>query len=159
MPLTKGSPRPGALMEIFQMQKAAYKTRQQDLLFSYLNEMKGKHFTADDVRSHFEQKNLSIGIATIYRQLEKLVAERKIQKYFIDEHSAACFEYSGESCKADEAHFHLKCEKCGKLIHLECDDLAELSGHLKSEHGFSLNPFRTVFYGVCGDCAGEDNSK
>ena len=65
MPLTKSSPRPGALMEIFQMQKAAYKTRQQDLLFSYLNEMKGKHFTADDVRSHFEQKNLSIGIATI----------------------------------------------------------------------------------------------
>ena len=63
------------------MQKAAYKTKQQDLLFSYLKEMQGKHFTAEDVRTHFEEKKLSIGIATIYRQLEKLVAEGKIQKY------------------------------------------------------------------------------
>ena len=137
------------------MPKAAYKTKQQDLLLSYLKEVQGQHFTADDVRYHFEKKNISIGIATIYRQLEKLVAEGKIQKYFIDEHSAACFEYSGDNCRAEEAHFHLKCEKCGKLIHLECDDLEELGLHLKKEHGFSLNPFRTVFYGVCGDCAEE----
>ena len=135
------------------MQKAAYKTKQQDLLFSYLREMQGKHFTAEDVREHFESKNISIGIATIYRQLEKFVSEGKIQKYFIDDHSAACFEYSGENCKSHGQHFHLKCEVCGKLIHLECDELNELGGHLQVEHGFVLNPLRTVFYGVCTDCA------
>ena len=134
------------------MQKAAYKTKQQDLLFSYLNEMQGKHFTAEDVRTHFAEKNISIGIATIYRQLEKLVAEGKIQKYFIDEHSAACFEYAGEKCNPEEQHFHLKCEVCGKLIHMECEEVEELSEHLKTEHGFALNPFRTVFYGICKDC-------
>ena len=134
------------------MQKAAYKTKQQDLLFSYLKEMQGKHFTAEDVRSHFEEKKISIGIATIYRQLEKLVAEGKIQKYFIDDHSAACFEYAGEECNGNEQHFHLKCELCGRLIHLECDELEELGGHLKTEHGFVINPLRTVFYGVCTDC-------
>ena len=63
---------------------------------------------AEDVRTHFAEKNISIGIATIYRQLEKLVAEGKIQKYFIDEHSAACFEYAGEKCNPEEQHFHLK---------------------------------------------------
>ena len=47
------------------MQKAAYKTKQQDLLFSYLREMQGKHFTAEDVRAHFEEKKLSIGLTTI----------------------------------------------------------------------------------------------
>ena len=134
------------------MQKAAYKTKQQDLLFSYLKEMQGKHFTAEDVRAHFEEKKLSIGIATIYRQLEKIVAEGKIQKYFIDDHSAACFEYAGENCNTNEKHFHLKCELCGRLIHLECDELEELGGHLKTEHGFVINPLRTVFYGVCTDC-------
>ncbi len=135
------------------MQKAAYKTKQQELLFSYLREMKGKHFTAEDVRAHFEAKNISIGIATIYRQLEKLVTEGKIQKYFIDDHSAACFEYAGENCNPSETHFHLKCELCGRLIHLECEELEELGGHLKTEHGFVINPLRTVFYGVCTDCA------
>ncbi len=134
------------------MQKSTYKTRQQELLFSYLREMQGKHFTAEDVRAHFEAKNISIGIATIYRQLEKLVNDGKIQKYFIDDHSAACFEYAGENCDASEQHFHLKCELCGRLIHLECEELEELGGHLKTEHGFVINPLRTVFYGVCTDC-------
>ena len=93
--------------------------------------MKGQHFTAEDVHAHFESKQISIGIATIYRQLEKLVAEGTLQKYFIDEHSAACFEYSGEDCNAETPHFHLKCEECGNLFHLECEDLESLSNHLK----------------------------
>ena len=141
------------------MQKAAYKTKQQELLLSYLREIQGQHFTAEDVRAHFEAKNISIGIATIYRQLEKLVNEGKIQKYFIDDHSAACFEYAGEECCKNDHHFHLKCELCGRLIHLECDDLEELGGHLKAEHGFVINPLRTVFYGLCTDCQNQKEKK
>ena len=141
------------------MQKTAYKTKQQDLLFSYLREMQGKHFTAEEVRAHFEAKRLTIGIATIYRQLEKLVTEGKIQKYFIDEHSAACFEYAGENCNTNEKHFHLKCELCGRLIHLECDELEKLGEHVKTEHGFVINPLRTVFYGVCKDCLCEEKGE
>ena len=134
------------------MQKSAYKTKQQDFLFSYLKEMKGRHFTAEEVREHFASKEISIGIATIYRQLEKLVAEGTIQKYFIDEHSAACFEYSGDDCSSETPHFHLKCEECGNLFHLECDDLEGLTKHLNNEHGFTLNPYRTVLYGICLNC-------
>ena len=145
------------------MQKAVYKTKQQELLTSYLREMQGKHFTAEDVHAHFEAKNISIGIATIYRQLEKLVNEGKIQKYFIDDHSAACFEYAGDKCNSNEQHFHLKCELCGRLIHLECEELEELGSHLKTEHGFVINPLRTVFYGLCTDCLSkkenEDNDE
>ena len=136
--------------------KTSYKTKQQDLLLSYLQHIQGKHFTAEDVHSHFESKNISIGIATIYRQLEKLVTEGTLQKYFINEHTAACFEYSGNSCNKNESHFHLMCEKCGKLIHLECDELSELSEHLESEHGFSINPYRTVLYGICKNCQNEN---
>ena len=134
------------------MQKSVYKTKQQDFLLAYLKEMKGKHFTAEDVRTHFESKQISIGIATIYRQLEKLVADGTLQKYFIDEHSAACFEYSGENCKVEVPHFHLKCELCGNLFHVECEEIQELSEHLQKEHGFAINPFRTVLYGICNAC-------
>ena len=133
--------------------KSAYRTKQQDLLISYMNKTHGKHFTAEDVHVHFEKKGITIGIATIYRQLEKCVEQGTVIKYFIDEHSAACFEYMGEdsSCVKDE-HFHLKCEKCGKLSHLECNDLAAIKNHLLEEHGFMLNPCRTVFYGLCASC-------
>ena len=134
------------------MKKNVYKTKQQNLLYSYMKEIQGKHFTAEDVHLYFEKKNITLGIATIYRQLEKLVADGVVLKYFLGEHSAACFEYSGETCEKEEGHFHLKCEKCGQLIHLNCDDIREMCGHLKKEHGFALNPYRTVFYGLCESC-------
>lgn len=135
------------------MQKSAYRTKQQELIFSYLEETKGSHFTAEDIRVYFERKQITLGIATIYRQLEKLVTEGQVQKYYIDEHSASCFEYTGEKVSYDaEKHFHLKCQNCGKLFHVECEELAEIAEHLKCEHGFELNPFRTVFYGICKDC-------
>ncbi|MCR5724174.1 MAG: transcriptional repressor [Treponema sp.] len=135
------------------MNKSPYKTRQQEQLLSYLEEHKGEHFTAEDVRLHFAQKEISLGTATIYRHLERLVGEGCLNKYVIDEHSAACFEYTG-GCKGpqEEQHFHLKCEGCGCLIHLECDELCQIRAHLLKSHGFELNPLRTVFYGLCADC-------
>ena len=135
------------------MGKTIYKTRQQDLLLSCFKALQNRHFTAEDVRAYFLKKNISIGIATIYRQIEKFVAQGVVQKYFLGEQNAACFEYMGEKCHKDVSHFHLKCEKCGKLIHLECHDLEQLSSHLMAEHGFALDAFRTVFYGVCQSCS------
>lgn len=134
------------------MKKNPYKTKQQDFLFSYLKEMQGQHFTAEDIRIHFEEKNISIGIATIYRQLEKLVADGLVLKYYLGEHSAACFEYPGEADKNEDTQFHLKCEKCGQLFHLDCDNMKALCGHIKNEHGFALDPYRTVLYGLCDSC-------
>ena len=52
-----------------------------------------------------------------------------------------------------------QCEKCGKLIHLECDFVSELQVHVQSEHGFTIDPLRTVFYGVCKECAAAEADK
>ena len=130
-----------------------YKTKQQELLLSCIKSMKNRHWTAEDVHNYFLEQGVSIGIATIYRQIEKFVAQGVVQKYFLGEQNAACFEYIGDKCHKDVSHFHLKCEKCGKLIHLECHDLEQLSSHLMAEHGFALDAFRTVFYGVCQSCS------
>ena len=43
----------------------------------------------------------------------------------------------------------------GKHIHLHCEELAMIQGHLMEHHQFLLNPMRTVFYGVCEQCAGK----
>ena len=31
-------------------------------------------------------------------------------------------------------------------------ELDQIGGHLFKEHGFKLDPLRTVFYGVCDEC-------
>ena len=131
--------------------KGAYRTRQQDELLEYLKETPGVHHTAAQIRDHFSGREKSIGTATIYRQLERFVADGTVRKYLLETGDSACYEYvpEREECAA---HFHLKCEKCGKLIHLHCEELNEIGEHLFKEHKFKLNSMRTVFYGVCDEC-------
>ena len=35
---------------------------------------------------------------------------------------------------------------------VDCSHLAPLYRHLEEEHGFSIDPRRTLFYGVCRRC-------
>ena len=130
-----------------------YRTRQRQALLDYLQTVPGQHVTASDICAHFASLGAPIGTATVYRQLESLVDEGLVNKYIIDSGSPACCESIGRAAHAgDEACFHCKCEKCGALIHLHCEELAGLGEHLALHHGFSINPMRTVFYGICADC-------
>ena len=134
-------------------QRSKYKTQQRDTLISYLKTTRGTHVTAGDVCEYFRSKDATIGQSTVYRQLESLVDEGILSKYMIDANSPACFEYVGKDSHAPgENCFHLKCEKCGKLLHLHCEELDTIGVHLFAEHGFKLDPMRTVFYGLCEDC-------
>ena len=116
--------------------KAEYKTRQQELLTSYLKQMQGKHFTAEQTKA---KENLKI---------------------FIDEHSASCFEYVGDKgCKEKSGHFHLKCEECGTLIHLDSSELYDMQNFLAKKKGFKIDAPRTVFYGICEKCSSRREGK
>ncbi len=138
--------------------KSKYNTRQREILIKYLESVQGKHITAGDVCEHFRQQGEPIGQSTIYRRLEVLVDEGVIKKYVIDANSPACFEYVGEDGHSeDEVCFHCKCEKCGKLIHLECDELAAMNEHIFAEHAFKVNSTRTVLYGLCENCVDSDS--
>ena len=131
-----------------------YKTRQREELLSYLRNVPGEHVTANDVCAHLKERGSSMGLATVYRQLESLVDEGLVSKYFIDTNSPACFAYIGSESHEDQENcFHCKCEKCGKLIHMRCEELEGIQKHLLEMHNFTLNPMRSVFYGICEDCA------
>lgn len=133
--------------------KAKYKTKQREMLLGYFETVPGIHVTAADVCDYLKAQGASIGQSTVYRQLENLVDEGIIKKYIIDGNSPACFEYFEQDSHADtEVCFHCKCEKCGKLIHLHCNELEEMQAHLVFEHRFQLDPMRTVFYGLCEQC-------
>lgn len=130
-----------------------YKTKQREIMLAYLESRPGVHITAADVYDHFRAQGVTIGQSTVYRQLEKFVDDGILNKYVLESGRSACFEYVGMSVhKKNETCFHCKCEKCGKLIHLKCEELEEIGKHLYSEHKFKLDPLRTVFYGMCDDC-------
>lgn len=133
--------------------RSKYKTKQREILVEYFKSVAGKHVTASDVCNYFREQGSAIGQSTIYRQLEYLVDEGTINKYIIDVNSPACFEYTGnKSNDSRDVCFHCKCSKCGRLIHLKCDELSGIGAHLYEEHRFMLDPKRTVFYGLCDKC-------
>lgn len=133
--------------------KTQYKTKQREELVKFLETVPSQHITVADVCEHFRSKGNSIGTTTVYRQMEKLVDEGVLNKYILDAQAPACFEYidKDKDCHEHEC-FHCKCEKCGKLIHLHCEELSEFEQHIMNHHGFSINPLRTVFYGICDEC-------
>lgn len=135
------------------MAKAQYKTRQMNELLAFLKSVQGRHTTVKDICDYFETQGIAIGTTTIYRHLEKMVNEGVVAKYVVDGTSSACFEYIGNHDKRKEVNsYHCKCEKCGKLIHLQCSEVESLRQHMMKHHSFEINSLRTVFYGVCSNC-------
>ena len=132
--------------------KGQYKTKQRDELRTFLESVPGKHITAGDVCEYFKNNGRPMGVATVYRQLEKMVDEGIVTKYSIDANTPACFEYVGVHL-GEETCYHCKCQVCGKLIHMHCDELPELEKHILEHHGFAIDPMRTVFFGTCKECA------
>jgi Fur family ferric uptake transcriptional regulator len=143
------------LEAVFMSTKARYATKHFKQIANYLESMQGSHITAQDVCDHFRAEGHPISTTTVYRQLERLVDEGIVNKYIIDANTPACFEYSGNAVRGNSSEdcYHCKCEKCGALIHLHCDEISELCEHLSAEHHFLLDPKRTVFYGICERCA------
>ena len=135
------------------MVKAQYKTKQMTELLTYLQSVQGSHVTVSDICDYFAARGIAVGTTTVYRHLEKMVHEGIVVKYVVDGTSSACFEYLGQE---EQCHkhicFHCKCEKCGKVIHLECEEMTHLGKHMLDDHGFQWDFTRTVFYGVCQEC-------
>ncbi len=127
-----------------------YNTKQSQAILSYIASLNGEHTTASRIQAHFSSIGSPIGIATIYRHLERLVECGKVHKYNIDGVSGACYQY----CGADEHRYlHLKCESCGEISHFQCDLLDDVEQSIYKESAFKVNPRKTVLYGLCANCA------
>lgn len=133
------------------MIKKDYRTKQQEKILEYVKNSGTQHITAKEIEEYLHKSKEKIGTATIYRQLEKFSKQGLLKKYYLDGFTAACYEYLGER-KTCHEHFHLKCEKCGKLIHFECDAFSKMQKHLALEHGFKVDSLKTVLYGLCNEC-------
>lgn len=132
--------------------KTHYQTRQRSDLLEYLESTRGVHLTAAQIRAYFNEHGSAMGMATIYRQMDKLEEEGLVRKYMLGNGDSACYEYVGGEALNCASHFHCKCEQCGALIHLDCEELQSIRMHLLEHHDFEWNAGKTVFYGICARC-------
>ena len=126
----------------------SYNTKQKDLILNVLKNKK-KEFTVKDIYSELDNK---VGLTTIYRLVDKLFLENRINKSI--KNNIVYYQYL-EDCN-EENHFYLKCDKCGSLVHIDCDCIVELSNHIFKEHNFKPNREKIIISGICSNCLGRD---
>ena len=134
-------------------EKRSYNTKQRDKIAHCLGAFGDRHFTAADVAARLAAEGYTVGQATVDRFLERLAQKGALRKYVVDGTTAACYQNNDRETREDcHEHFHLKCEKCGRLIHVECRELAKIASHMEEGHGFVIDRKKTVFYGLCEGC-------
>lgn len=132
-------------------ENSGYRTKQRELIETFFQENKEKHVTAEDIRNFLRGRDTPVSKATVYRCLDKMLAQGKIRKYTIEEGVGSCYQYIEEQQSCRE-HYHFKCSGCGRLFHITCDLMNEISEHVYQEHDFVIDSSKTVFYGLCGEC-------
>lgn len=128
-----------------------YKTRQRELILRLLTENRQRHLSVDEVVDYLREQHSPVGKSTVYRYLDRLVEQGCVRRYFLEEGRGACYQYS-EGTEACKVHFHLKCTVCGQLLHLECNQLEQISEHVRMRHHFIVDHTKTVLYGLCQSC-------
>ena len=128
-----------------------YNTKQKERVTAVLRQANGAHMTAEEIAAALAP----IGMSTVYRQLDRLCTQGVVRRFFVEEGVRACYQYVGEDgvCRN---HYHLKCAECGALLHVECHFLDEMASHVLSHHGFTVQPEKTVLYGICAACRAKE---
>lgn len=138
--------------EVKMKSDSGYNTRQKENLLDFLINNKERHTSVQEISAFLTNAGTPMGMATIYRQLDKLVENGVVRRYVLDGKSGACYQYIGADSGCHE-HYHLKCVRCGKLIHFDCDFLSGINRHILEHHGFNVDSSQTVFYGKCSNCS------
>lgn len=132
------------------LKDAQYKlTKPRKVILETLLENRDEHPSTEEILTFVQEKDNSIGIATVYRTmiiLEELGIVYKLD--FGDGFSR--YELNEESLK--HHHHHLICLNCNKVIEVKVDLLDELEEQIEQTEEFSIVDHNLKFYGYCKDC-------
>lgn len=131
------------------MQHRKYMTNQKKELLAFLQQYADRHFTVEQIVEGMGGEKA--GKSTVYRQIAKLAEEGTVRRFEAPDSKSFVYQFAGETGGCD-CHFHLKCLKCGRLIHMECAQLTAVQQHIAAEHNFLIGSHRAVLYGECIDC-------
>lgn len=131
-----------------QLEAANYRlTQQRKAVLDVMCENTGCHLTAEEVLAEARRKVPNIGIATVYRTLERLAALQVIYKTIFDEGKHR-YELSSQE---EHQHHHIICVACGKIFEVEEALLDSLEQHLERE-GFTIVDHQLKIYAYCPAC-------
>lgn len=136
------------------LDRQGYSTRARRAILDFLESRGENTASAADIIKYLNGKNTAVNPATVYRCLNRLSAERQVLKLTEENTQKSVYRFIGGERNCDE-HIHIKCIRCGKVMHLECGFMQDIKEHLLKSHGFALRCEGSVLYGICGECGGK----
>jgi len=128
------------------LRKNGYKVTPQRRAVIHAIANSNDHLTPADIHDRIHQDHPGIGLVTVYRTLEVLIALNLV-----------CELHTGTNCPSytlsiPQHHHHLVCSDCGKVFDFTGHNLAELEERLARESGFRIDDHILEFTGRCRTC-------
>ncbi|MDD3894493.1 MAG: transcriptional repressor, partial [Syntrophomonadaceae bacterium] len=123
-------------------------TEQREAVLQVMLKNKGKHLSAEEVLEKARKKVPNIGIATVYRTLEKLTELEVLYKSVFD---GGKYRYEIYDISSNHHHHHIICLNCGKIFEVQEDLLNDLEQQIEMQ-GFKIVDHELKFYGYCPQC-------
>lgn len=127
-----------------------HNTKQKAQILEVLEKNKN-HITAEEIIISLHSDGEKVGRATVYRYLRELEETGKVKKYTLGEKNTAYYQYIGTDPECHE-HYHLMCNVCGRLEHLDETFSSTFAKSALESYGFQIDCSKTVFYGKCKEC-------
>ena len=105
--------------------------------------------SAQEVHASLHRGGERIGLATVYRTLQAMVAEDIVDTLRTDEG-----EQVFRRCSTGH-HHHLVCRDCGRTVEVEGPTVERWADRVEAEHGFTDVAHTLELFGRCTDCAGD----
>jgi Fur family ferric uptake transcriptional regulator len=108
-----------------------------------------RHATPEQVCQQVQQITPTVNITTIYRALDLLEGLGLVRHTHLG-HGAPVY-----SAEAHE-HLHLVCHRCGRVMELPSEMLADVAARLRVECGFELDASHLALSGSCKECCDKE---
>lgn len=136
---------------------AQYQTEQKRVLLAYMKAHSEESFTIEELCERLKQETAltaAPGKSTVYRIMPKLVEEGLVKRFV--KGNSRKFLYQMVCKEHCDRHLHMKCSVCGKLHHMEDTESEALFWQVMRKHHFQLDEGRTVLFGQCEGCSGQE---
>jgi Fur family ferric uptake transcriptional regulator len=128
------------------LRSAGYKLTGPRLTILDILEQSGGHITSTELLSRVEQRDATIGRASVFRTLELMI---KLGIVWTSVQGGSTVHYM---LMPSGHHHHIVCTSCGKLIEFEDCRLGALIPRLEQEYGVRVEGHLLELYGICRDC-------
>lgn len=130
------------------------RTRQRATIAEVLAELE-EFRTAQDIHDLLRRRGDSVGLATVYRNLQAMAEAGEVDVVRTPDGQAS-YRACGEATHAH--HHHLICRVCGRTLEVEFEGVEELIAALAAQHGFTDVDHSFELHGLCATCAATTDS-